>query len=199
MTSKSLINGAPEEIRTPDPQIRSLVLYPAELRARFSLAFQGAGPADAACDRDTFRKVAKARHSYRLRPGLARSGNARLGTNSERLAVIPGRCEASNPESRSIRSNCTRFRVRSLCERPGMTEVGRLNREGSAALYARARSLRMLSNSTGRSGITIRKVAPMVPSTRWISPPWARTSSAAIASPSPLPPGRPEVWNASNR
>ena len=35
--AKSLINGAPEEIRTPDPQIRSLVLYPAELRARFSL------------------------------------------------------------------------------------------------------------------------------------------------------------------
>ena len=28
-----LRNGAPEEIRTPDPQIRSLVLYPAELRA----------------------------------------------------------------------------------------------------------------------------------------------------------------------
>jgi hypothetical protein len=24
-------NGAPKEIRTPDPQIRSLVLYPAEL------------------------------------------------------------------------------------------------------------------------------------------------------------------------
>jgi hypothetical protein len=30
------IIGAPEEIRTPDPQIRSLVLYPAELRARFA-------------------------------------------------------------------------------------------------------------------------------------------------------------------
>jgi hypothetical protein len=29
--------GAPEEIRTPDPQIRSLVLYPAELRARTPL------------------------------------------------------------------------------------------------------------------------------------------------------------------
>src|SRR5580704_15329941 len=28
------VRGAPEEIRTPDPQIRSLVLYPAELRAR---------------------------------------------------------------------------------------------------------------------------------------------------------------------
>ena len=32
--NKSGKNGAPEEIRTPDPQIRSLVLYPAELRAR---------------------------------------------------------------------------------------------------------------------------------------------------------------------
>jgi len=28
-----IVFGAPEEIRTPDPQIRSLVLYPAELRA----------------------------------------------------------------------------------------------------------------------------------------------------------------------
>jgi hypothetical protein len=31
-----LSSGAPEEIRTPDPQIRSLVLYPAELRARLA-------------------------------------------------------------------------------------------------------------------------------------------------------------------
>ena len=66
-------NGAPEEIRTPDPQIRSLVLYPAELRARFSLTFQGARPT---CRKhsDTIKKAAKARHSYRLWPGLARSG-----------------------------------------------------------------------------------------------------------------------------
>jgi hypothetical protein len=35
-------NGAPEEIRTPDPQIRSLVLYPAELRALVTAA--GLGP-----------------------------------------------------------------------------------------------------------------------------------------------------------
>ena len=26
--------GAPGEIRTPDPQVRSLILYPAELRAQ---------------------------------------------------------------------------------------------------------------------------------------------------------------------
>ncbi len=28
------MNGAPEEIRTPDPLVRSQVLYPAELRAQ---------------------------------------------------------------------------------------------------------------------------------------------------------------------
>jgi hypothetical protein len=33
-----LSDGAPGEIRTPDPQIRSLVLYPAELRALIPLA-----------------------------------------------------------------------------------------------------------------------------------------------------------------
>ena len=33
-------NGAPERIRTSDPQIRSLVLYPAELRAPAVAAFR---------------------------------------------------------------------------------------------------------------------------------------------------------------
>ena len=33
---RELSNGAPERIRTSDPQIRSLMLYPAELRARIS-------------------------------------------------------------------------------------------------------------------------------------------------------------------
>jgi hypothetical protein len=32
------MNGAPGTIRTSDPQIRSLVLYPAELRARSTVA-----------------------------------------------------------------------------------------------------------------------------------------------------------------
>ena len=31
------VAGAPEGIRTPDPQIRSLVLYPAELRAHYRI------------------------------------------------------------------------------------------------------------------------------------------------------------------
>src|SRR4051794_23264067 len=52
-------SGAPEEIRTPDPQIRSLVLYPAELRARFSQAFPGARPTNAACIRQRFQRSRK--------------------------------------------------------------------------------------------------------------------------------------------
>ncbi len=51
------LTGAPEEIRTPDPQIRSLVLYPAELRALIPLP--GTGPAETG-------------HSYRFDPPLAR-------------------------------------------------------------------------------------------------------------------------------
>src|ERR1700722_20387571 len=40
------MNGAPERIRTSDPQIRSLVLYPAELRVRILRArtYWGAFP-----------------------------------------------------------------------------------------------------------------------------------------------------------
>ena len=36
-------NGAPGAIRTPDPQIRSLMLYPAELRVRVGDALLGGG------------------------------------------------------------------------------------------------------------------------------------------------------------
>src|SRR5450759_2570865 len=49
--------GAPGEIRTPDPQIRSLVLYPAELRALIPL------PGN---------RAAEPRDSYRLGVSLAR-------------------------------------------------------------------------------------------------------------------------------
>ena len=68
-------NGAPEEIRTPDPQIRSLVLYPAELRAR----------ASAECAR-------KAAHSYRVQAELARR---RVTVGSARGDAV--RTELSSP------------------------------------------------------------------------------------------------------
>jgi hypothetical protein len=59
--STEWVAGAPEEIRTPDPQIRSLVLYPAELRALDSAAEN---------------RTAAQRHSYRLGYLLARVADA---------------------------------------------------------------------------------------------------------------------------
>ena len=47
MLDKSLA-GAPGRIRTSDPQIRSLVLYPAELRALVAQSLAGATSAEAA-------------------------------------------------------------------------------------------------------------------------------------------------------
>ena len=69
------LNGAPEEIRTPDPQIRSLVLYPAELRVRRALklpAFYGA--------RIAYPSAAGKRRM--ARPGeqvMAKEGKSKLG------------------------------------------------------------------------------------------------------------------------
>jgi hypothetical protein len=178
--AKSLINGAPEEIRTPDPQIRSLVLYPAELRARLSLSISG---------RKAPMPHAFAKHRVAKRAIATGSGRPWQGPKNRQLRFdlrprVPGKAK-ERPRQAQARMRRER---RALDLRLGFT----------LGIYARARSLRMLSSSTGRSGMVIRKVAPIVPATRWMSPPWARTSSAAIARPSPLPPGRPEVWNASN-
>ena len=70
------LNGAPEEIRTPDPQIRSLVLYPAELRARFSLGISGLR---ALTHSGTGPEGREERFSYPLRPQLASAGSASGG------------------------------------------------------------------------------------------------------------------------
>ncbi len=40
MTSSDKLNGAPGEIRTPDPLVRSQVLYPAELRAQTDIILE---------------------------------------------------------------------------------------------------------------------------------------------------------------
>lgn len=51
-----LANGAPERIRTSDPQIRSLVLYPAELRARIA---QGRPPEGRAPRGPALKRIAR--------------------------------------------------------------------------------------------------------------------------------------------
>ena len=40
MISSDKLNGAPGEIRTPDPLVRSQVLYPAELRAQIDIILE---------------------------------------------------------------------------------------------------------------------------------------------------------------
>src|SRR6476469_5409476 len=76
-------DGAPEEIRTPDPQIRSLVLYPAELRARMPPCGEAGEIAEAAVPRNPLlpRKIrfvrftapgaGAARHPLRAADGRA--------------------------------------------------------------------------------------------------------------------------------
>jgi hypothetical protein len=66
----SKMDGAPGTIRTSDPQIRSLMLYPAELRARFAWHM---GLEEPDCIQKIW-KAAKERSSYRLPPRFARSG-----------------------------------------------------------------------------------------------------------------------------
>ena len=136
----------PEGFEPPDPQIRSLVLYPAELRALAASTKE----APRASARDAARAI------------------------------------ASNPHWQGLR------RTRRL---PRDQRYDRLR----TPVQARARALRWASSSTARSGMVRRKVAPIVPSTSVISPPWARTSSAAMARPKPGAAARVEPWNASNR
>src|SRR5262245_64590284 len=75
------LTGAPEEIRTPDPQIRSLVLYPAELRARLA---HRAGKRSQ--NEQSRRECAS---SYRLQPALASSPGAGAAIAAAQTAITP--------------------------------------------------------------------------------------------------------------
>jgi hypothetical protein len=76
--------------------------YPPSLRGHLFLSFRGAREAS--------------------EPGIPRQSYEIPGSRCRAplTFVIPGRGEASNPESRG---NCRRFRVRA-CARPGMTNQG---------------------------------------------------------------------------
>jgi hypothetical protein len=122
------LNGAPGTIRTSDPQIRSLVLYPAELRARFSLFISGLTAH--LQSRRKAGKVAKAPPSYRLGGRLARSGKRDLRGSSFRARA------SANPESRAITSGIPGSRPRraqesgrrSLCPRPLVADAQEFHR-----------------------------------------------------------------------
>jgi hypothetical protein len=91
------MNGAPGTIRTSDPQIRSLVLYPAELRARVSLfSCRARGPA---AFRQFDRRSAKERSSYPLRLRLARC------SSRPKLQIARFRCHSGAPQRRRTRKS----------------------------------------------------------------------------------------------
>jgi hypothetical protein len=92
-----IASGAPGTIRTSDPQIRSLMLYPAELRAHFSRqkrAFVARIPSK------QLRRTAKERFSYRLPPRLARSANGTSACSPIRARI------SAKAESFAISSRC---------------------------------------------------------------------------------------------
>jgi hypothetical protein len=96
-----LSTGAPEEIRTPDPQIRSLVLYPAELRAPARPTLKAGGTA-----------------AYLEAPGVLGKGDARGGKALERLSFrlmpFPAGCDFRPARDRrwlTLAAGCRRVRL----------------------------------------------------------------------------------------
>jgi hypothetical protein len=76
-------SGAPGEIRTPDPLVRSQMLYPAELRARAAILpkFGGGASADKiaiAGERKKLGRRAEQTLAARARYGVVKEGNGRL-------------------------------------------------------------------------------------------------------------------------
>ena len=192
-TTDELSAGAPEEIRTPDPQIRSLVLYPAELRAL-------APGNDKTCavnlyPRGNARGVASKPEHLDGIPSHVWSSLSSFdrGRGVEAAAALPLRQAVTGAR----RGRCQGQADGHILARrsiPAGVLVGEWAAKGRSlagnmGFHARRAPRRSLS-STARSGIVSRKVAPIVPSTSRISPPWARTSSAAMASPRPVPPAR---------
>jgi hypothetical protein len=183
--------GAPEEIRTPDPQIRSLVLYPAELRALApgndkTPRCQPYPPGDA-CG------VASNRSIWMASPVMSgqvfRASTAEWGLMLGALPLrqaVTGAWLVPRPSQSAIFWLEDRSLHEPSSESGWLKAPGLVGEMGFQARRAPRRSL----SSTARSGIVSRKVAPIVPSTSRISPPWARTSSAAMARPRPVPPAR---------
>jgi hypothetical protein len=163
--------GAPEEIRTPDPQIRSLVLYPAELRAL--APGNDKTPRCQPYPRRNARGVASNLSLWMA--SLVMCGQVFRASIADWVATGGHRGRAS-ARAEAVVGEC-------MAKGPGW---GR-----HIGFHARRAPRRSLS-STARSGMMSRKVAPIVPSTSRISPPCARTSSAAMASPRPVPPARVE-------
>src|SRR5262249_35634038 len=208
--SLQMVAGAPEEIRTPDPQIRSLVLYPAELRALEPLAKTGPRQHGIAIDLVTYWQglplAALPAPARRASCKDARMWRAACTNNSLALSTHTLVRSAKSCGARSIRGRTLvelvrghprlrpqarlRHHTYTLCVYANDVLMREHRRFQALPLQALARSPRRVLRSTALSGIVMLKVAPIVPGTSRISPPCARTNSAAMARPSPVPPVR---------
>lgn len=175
-------NGAPERIRTPDPQIRSLVLYPAELPVRIAktlpsgfsknLGMAGPGAAGRLCVPRTGRLVTADRRGLQ----------ATFRTFFKELSHSPGK---PAPHARSCRDGVAGSLPRP--EKP--VEKSRSeNRSGKPVWHIVSGGPVRRSGQAVRSGTSRQKQVSGWLSSRWMLPPWAFTSSATIASPRPTPP-----------
>ncbi len=91
----SEINGALGEIRTPDPQIRSLVLYPAELRAHLRSANYPPCPPFASAGGGAAAASASARCSIRMRQPSSAAFSAENTTATQISPKASGRSAIS--------------------------------------------------------------------------------------------------------
>ena len=147
---------------------------------------------------DAPHNAARCRHWRRRRRASdsARTRVRRLRRARSATADCSNKCGGTAVASRQHRHR-RRCHANILCCERTSPLIGRTPRR--AALFPRAihvhalaRSPRRELRSTARSGMVMLKVAPMVPGTRRMSPPCARTNSAAIARPRPVPPARVE-------
>jgi hypothetical protein len=117
--------GAPGEIRTPDPQIRSLVLYPAELRARrvlaigFAAYWQAPAPAGRARAQGSRRTAAVAAGIAAGICGRRPAIFLGLGLGAKALAKSVDQKSDDKKEAEPAENSCRKHVRKSLTQRAG--------------------------------------------------------------------------------
>ena len=127
------IAGAPGRIRTSDPQIRSLMLYPAELRARVSTMWM-------ACGRHNGRSGSRS-------PAWRRSGQERSSLNAQAASATPFARQDCRGGPRGARAGTARTRALSWRQqrvRVHAQQPRRASRAARARTFKRCRAVRHL-------------------------------------------------------
>ena len=145
LTLITTASGAPGEIRTPDPQVRSLVLYPTELRAR-----EKRNCAESVPNPSIRSRLLPSRRSKRIapksflqrrreRPGaLRRARKPEVGANAQALAETRGE------------AGCLRAIGSHPAERLGAKRQGRKSRSRNQRSWRRLRVRRDVCEPSAR-------------------------------------------------